>query len=160
MAKIIIEYSEQYKTEIPVTYAAARAVETLIKGNSLQGNRGRTNEDIELIDINRIKTKGVAFMDLINGLRTKESGEGQPENRERTKETVTAAYGGYIGKAYGKRSFSIYDENHKEIFHSDYMMHRPENEEEVVTAIKEALELIEKLKKNAPEAAGDREEKG
>ena len=28
MAKIIIEYSEQYKTEIPVTYAAARAVET------------------------------------------------------------------------------------------------------------------------------------
>ena len=37
-------------------------------------------------------------------------------------------------------------------------MHRPENEEEVVTAIKEALELIEKLKKNAPKAAGDRQQ--
>ena len=155
MAKIIIEYSEQYKTEIPVTYAAARAVETLIKGNSLQGNRGRTKEDIDLIDINRIKTKGVAFMDLINGLRTKESGDGQPENRERTKETVTAAYGGYIGKAYGNSLFSVYDGDNKEIFHSGYMRHRPENEEEVVTAIKEALELIEKLKKNAPKAAGD-----
>lgn len=158
MAKITIEYSEQYKTEIPVTYAAARAVETLIKGNSLQGNRGRTKEDIDLIDINRIKTKGVPFMELINGLRTKESGDGQPENRERTKETVTAAYGGYIGKAYGCSSFSVYDGDNKEIFHSGYMMHRPENEEEVVTAIKEALELIEKLKKNAPKAAGDRQQ--
>lgn len=158
MAKIIIEYNENHKVEIPVTYGVARAVETVIKGNNLQVNRGRTKEDIDLIDINCIRTKGEDFRDLINGLRTKESGDGQSENRVGTKDIITAEYNGYIGKAYGCSSFSVYDGNHKEIFHSGFMRHRPENEEEVVTAIKEAIELIEKMKKNAPKAAAKEEE--
>lgn len=161
MAKVIIEYNENYKVEIPVTYGVARAVETLttrVRTDENSKNGIRTKEDIDVIQFNRRSTKAEEIRAFINGLRTKESGIEELANRIGTKDIITAEYNGYIGKAYGSRGFSIFDSENMEIFHCGFMEHRPENEAEVVQAIKESLELMEEFKKHDKRAAGDREE--
>lgn len=60
--------------------------------------------------------------------------------------TITAEYNGYTGCAYGVSSFSVKDEEGREIFHTGFLSKRPANKAECLRELKDTLELIGILK--------------
>lgn len=61
--------------------------------------------------------------------------------------TVSATYNGYLGIAYGRSSFEVRDPFGNMVYHTGFLNERPTNEEECLQELKEALELIEKIRK-------------
>ena len=61
-------------------------------------------------------------------------------------EKIEEFYNGYKGVAYGRSSFSVYNSEGREIFHTGFCRHMPKTQDECLEELKRTLHLLDVLR--------------